>query len=64
MLVAPVQFLADHFEVLYDLDVAARAEAESAGLEDHRVPMPNTDPQFIAALVAVAVTADRPRCSR
>ena len=64
VLVAPVQFLADHLEVLYDLDVAARAEAESAGLEYHRVPMPNTDPQFIAALAAVAVTADRPHCSR
>jgi ferrochelatase len=54
VLVAPVQFLADHLEVLYDLDVAAAAEADAAGLHYHRVPMPNCDPAFIAALAAVA----------
>jgi ferrochelatase len=54
VLVAPVQFLADHLEVLYDLDVAAAAEAEAAGLRYHRVPMPNCDPTFIAALAAIA----------
>jgi ferrochelatase len=53
VLVAPVQFLADHLEVLYDLDVAAAAEARSAGLEYHRVGMPNTDPAFIRALARV-----------
>jgi len=54
VLVAPVQFLADHLEVLYDLDVAAAAEAEAAGLRYHRVPMPNCDPAFIGALAAIA----------
>jgi len=58
VVVAPVQFLADHLEVLYDLDVAARAEAESAGLDYHRVPMPNIDPAFIAALAAVTRSLD------
>ena len=58
VLVAPVQFLADHLEVLYDLDVAARAEAESSGLAYHRVSMPNTDPAFITALAAVARRSD------
>ena len=53
VLVAPVQFLADHLEVLYDLDVAAAAEAEAEGLRYHRVPMPNCDPAFIAALAAI-----------
>ncbi|MHB8632091.1 MAG: ferrochelatase [Candidatus Limnocylindria bacterium] len=53
VLVAPVQFLADHLEVLYDLDVAAAAEAEAAGLRYHRVPMPNCDPAFIAALADI-----------
>jgi len=54
VLVAPVQFLADHLEVLYDLDVAAAAEATAAGLRYHRVPMPNCDPAFIAALATIA----------
>jgi ferrochelatase len=53
VLVAPVQFLADHLEVLYDLDVAAAAEAASAGLRYHRVGMPNCDPAFIGALAAI-----------
>jgi protoporphyrin/coproporphyrin ferrochelatase len=53
VLVAPVQFLADHLEVLYDLDVAAAAEAEAAGLRYHRAPMPNCDPAFIGALADV-----------
>ena len=53
VLVVPVQFLADHLEVLYDLDVAARDEAVAAGLRYHRITMPNTQPAFIAALAAV-----------
>lgn len=46
----PVQFLADHLEILYDIDVAGRAEAEEVGLAFHRIPMPNTSPTFIDAL--------------
>ncbi|HUQ16967.1 MAG TPA: ferrochelatase [Candidatus Saccharimonadales bacterium] len=53
VLVVPIQFLADHLEVLYDLDVAARDEASAAGLRYHRTLMPNTQPAFIAALAAV-----------
>jgi protoporphyrin/coproporphyrin ferrochelatase len=53
VLIAPVQFLADHLEVLYDLDLAAAAQARAAGLAYRRIPMPNTDPTFIAALAAV-----------
>ena len=54
VLVVPVQFLADHLEVLYDLDVAASEEARAAGLRYRRTPMPNTDPAFIRALAAIA----------
>ena len=53
VLIVPIQFLADHLEVLYDLDVAARDEATAAGLRYHRIEMPNTQPAFIAALAAV-----------
>ena len=56
-MVAPVQFLADHLEVLYDLDVAAAAEAASAGLRYHRVAMLNCDPAFIRALASVVCRA-------
>jgi ferrochelatase len=53
VLVVPVQFLADHLEILYDLDVAARDEAEEAGIAFHRIELPNTQPQFIRALADV-----------
>ncbi len=54
VLVVPVQFLSDHLEVLYDLDVAAAEEASACGLRYHRIEMPNTQPAFIRALAAVA----------
>ena len=50
VLIAPLQFCADHLEVLYDLDVAAREQAEQAGIRYHRIEMPNTTPAFIRAL--------------
>ena len=53
VLVAPVQFLADHLEVLYDLDIAAAAQARDAGLRYHRTPMPNTRADFIGALATI-----------
>jgi protoporphyrin/coproporphyrin ferrochelatase len=53
VLVAPVQFLADHLEVLYDLDIAAAAQARDAGLRYHRIPMANTRPDFIGALATI-----------
>ena len=46
----PVQFIADHLETLYDIDIAGREEAEEVGLAFHRVPAPNTAPAFIDAL--------------
>lgn len=54
VVVAPVQFLADHLEILYDLDVAARQQAEAAGLRFMRSASLNAMPQFIEALAAVA----------
>ena len=53
VLVVPVQFLADHLEILYDLDVAARQEAEEVGIAFHRIELPNTQPAFIRALAEV-----------
>jgi ferrochelatase len=53
VLVVPVQFLADHLEILYDIDVAAREEAEEVGLRFNRIDLPNTSPTFIRALAEV-----------
>ena len=57
VLVVPVQFLADHLEVLYDLDIAAADEARAAGLRYRRVAMANTQPAFIRALAGIARAA-------
>jgi ferrochelatase len=54
VVVAPVQFLADHLEVLYDVDVGAREQAERCGLAFQRVESLNADPGLIEALAAVA----------
>jgi len=54
VIVAPVQFLADHLEVLYDIDVAAREQAEACGLAFHRIGSLNADPGLLNALAAVA----------
>ena len=54
VLVAPVQFLSDHLEVLYDVDIGAREQAEEHGLAFARIESLNVDPQFIRALAAVA----------
>ncbi len=63
VLVVPVQFLADHLEILYDLDVAAREEADEAGIAFHRVELPNTQPAFIRALAEVVHREESLRAS-
>jgi ferrochelatase len=54
VVVVPVQFLADHLEILYDVDVGARGQAEACGLDFHRIASLNADPALIEALAAVA----------
>ena len=57
ILVAPVQFLADHLEVLYDVDVGAREQAEAAGATFDRIVSLNDDAGLIDALAHVAEAA-------
>jgi ferrochelatase len=54
VLVAPIQFLADHLEILYDVDIGARAQAEEAGMAFARIESLNTSPTFIGALARIA----------
>jgi ferrochelatase len=53
VLIAPVQFLADHLEILYDIEIAARQQAEENGIQFARTESLNTSPLFIKALAAV-----------
>jgi ferrochelatase len=50
VLVCACGFVADHLEVLYDLDVEARQRAESRGLAFDRTACVNADPAVIDAL--------------
>ena len=53
VLMSPVQFLSDHLEILYDIDVAAREEAERLGICFQRIESLNVSPKFIEALAEV-----------
>ncbi len=54
LVVAPIGFVSDHVETLYDLDIEARERATAAGLAFARTPAPNARPLFIEALANVA----------
>ncbi|QGN57524.1 ferrochelatase [Nostocoides sp. HKS02] len=51
VVVAPIGFVSDHMEVVYDLDTEAAATAQRLGLRLVRVPTVGTDPEFVSGLV-------------
>jgi protoporphyrin/coproporphyrin ferrochelatase len=46
----PVGFVADHVEILFDVDVKARKVADGVGIRLERPPALNDDPVFVEAL--------------
>ena len=50
VLVAPIGFVADHLEILWDIDVEAREKAAELGLDLERIASLNDDRAFIGAL--------------
>ena len=57
VLIIPLQFLADHLEILYDLDMAGGEQCRDYGLEYNRIELPNTHPLFIKSLAAIVAGA-------
>jgi ferrochelatase len=53
VLVAPVGFVSDHLEILWDLDVEAREKAQELGLDLDRIESMNDDPAFIRAVAGL-----------
>ncbi|MDO5626761.1 MAG: ferrochelatase [Mobilicoccus sp.] len=51
VVVSPIGFVADHMEVVHDLDTEAAEHAATLGLAFTRVPTVRDDPTFVAALV-------------
>lgn len=57
VLVAPIGFLADHVEVLYDIDIESQHEARAAGITLARTASLNDQPLFIDALAQLVYQA-------
>ncbi len=51
MIVCPIGFVADHIEVVWDLDEELRLQAERAGIAFARATTPNADPRFARLIV-------------
>jgi ferrochelatase len=61
VVVAPIGFVCDHVEVLYDLDIEARQNAAACGVRLLRAACPNDHPTFIKMMADVITTAiDKP----
>src|ERR1700761_4771123 len=46
VIVCPIGFVADHIEVVWDLDNELRSQAEAAGIAFARATTPNADPRY------------------
>ena len=69
ILVHPLGFVADHMEVLFDLDTQSAAAAKEADVKMVRTPTVGTHPRFVSMLVdlveeAAGLRADRPSLSK
>jgi ferrochelatase len=60
VVVCPVGFVSDHLEVLYDLDIEARAVADDAGIPFARTASLNDDPEFCDMLAGVVLDVVEP----
>jgi len=53
VLLAPVGFVCDHVEILYDIDVVFREYGRARGVVVHRTESLNDSPLFLQALAAI-----------
>ena len=53
VLIVPIGFVADHLEILYDIDIEAQALARTRGVVLRRTESLNTSPKFISALADI-----------
>ena len=55
VIVAPIGFISDHLEVMYDLDVEAKELSEEIGLHLVRAATVGTHPAFVSMIVDLIV---------
>lgn len=60
LVVSPVGFVAEHLEVLYDIDIEAQGVANSVGMRIERARSLNDDPTFIAGLADIVTRITAP----
>jgi ferrochelatase len=53
VLIAPIGFLSDHVEILYDVDIEFKQVAASKGMQLERIPMLNASPALVETLASV-----------
>jgi ferrochelatase len=53
VLSVPFGFVADHLEILYDIDIEAQEKAAGLGITLRRIELPNADPAFVEVLADV-----------
>jgi protoporphyrin/coproporphyrin ferrochelatase len=56
ILIAPVGFVSDHVEILYDIDIEAKRLAEAKGIRLERIPMLNATRPLVETLADVITT--------
>ena len=55
VLIAPIGFVSDHVEILYDIDIVFREYGKTKGMTVFRTESLNDSPQFIQALASIIV---------
>jgi ferrochelatase len=64
VVVAPIGFLSDHLEVLYDLDTEAKALCNSLGIQMVRAATVGTHPRFVQMIRELIQERSNPSASR
>ncbi|MCA1839702.1 MAG: ferrochelatase [Actinobacteria bacterium] len=55
--VAPIGFVSDHLEILYDVDIECAEASKELGIEFRRIKSPNDNSRFVSALAEVVMGA-------
>jgi ferrochelatase len=55
LVLAPIGFVCEHVEILYDVDVVFKRQARSLGMTLERIDMLNTSPAMIAGLAGLVI---------
>lgn len=62
VLVAPIGFLCDHVETLFDIDIELKQLAANKGMRLERIAMLNDSPALIETLLDVLTTHESSFC--